>query len=431
MNWSNVLLGTRWQAVERGRVALSVWGNVNRFAEEVVDLPARFSRINVQNRFERAGTGLDLTARGPTWQLAVGLSGSRRLISNRIMPVAGDDFPNTDARHDRAEVGAFSELTVALGRGSLQAGVRLDAAGPAHVLQPRGRAVMPLGTDASLGVAIGRTARLFHLVSDPRSEPDLAFYDFWLNAGTTGVPIPRVDHAAIDLDIGRGSMAARLSLFASYGRGLVELRPSTDQRGEFSDPFRYGKARSRGLEIQFGLRGTARRHRALSLAYVYSVVDRDWEAAWIPWAQDRRHMLRVIGRTEIAQRWSFAAVLEATTGAPLTQVDGVLLVGVPGDTGTLMRWPFGRPAYIYGNENGARSAGTARVDFSANYAFTGPWKSRMYLGLSIVNAGFGPVAPLRPSKPGFDPGASPEGLVRYERLFDLPAVPSVTFRMEF
>ncbi|MEX2155783.1 MAG: hypothetical protein WD773_02960 [Gemmatimonadales bacterium] len=431
MDWSNILVGTRWQALQRGRVALSIWGNVNRFQEDVVDLPARFSRINVRNRFERAGMGVDILARGPAFQIAGGLSGFRRVIGNRIVPVGGDDFPATDARYNRAELGAFGELTVGVGRASLQTGIRLDAAGQVHVLQPRARLAMSLGPHTSVGIAVGRTARLFHLVSDPQSEPDLAFYDFWLNAGTAGVPIPRVDHATFDFDVGRGSIAARLSLFASFGRGLVELRPSTDQRGEVETPFRYGNGRSRGLEVQLALRGSTHRQRALSLAYVYSVADRNWGTAWTPWTLDRRHMLRVIGRTEIREHWSLAAVLEATSGAPLTLVDGVVLVGEPGDTGTLMRWPFGRPAYIYGTENGARSAGTARVDLSGTFAFTGPWNTRMNLGLSIVNAGFGPVAPLRPSRPGFDPGPSPQGRVRYERLFDLPAVPSVTFRVEF
>jgi hypothetical protein len=57
----------------------------------------------------------------------------------------------------------------------------------------------------------------------------------------------------------------------------------------------------------------------------------------------------------------------------------------------------------------------------------------MALGLSIINAGFGPVAPLRPSAPTFEPGpgGSLQGRVRYERLFDLPAVPSLTLRVEF
>ena len=133
---------------------------------------------------------------------------------------------------------------------SFQAGVRLDVAGTTGAWQPRARAAVPIATGASLGLAAGRTARLYHLVADPLPEPDFAFYDFWFNAGEGGVPVPTVDHATIDLDVARGALAGRLSLFGSRARGMVELRPPTDQRADVTAPFRYGQGRSGGLELQ-------------------------------------------------------------------------------------------------------------------------------------------------------------------------------------
>ena len=88
----------------------------------------------------------------------------------------------------RAELGVYAEITRTLGRASLQAGARLDAAGETRVWQPRARVAMPVATGVSVGLAAGRTTRLYHLVSDPQSEPDFAFYDFWLNAGDGGIP---------------------------------------------------------------------------------------------------------------------------------------------------------------------------------------------------------------------------------------------------
>jgi hypothetical protein len=170
----------------------------------------------------------------------------------------------------------------------------------------------------------------------------------------------------------------------------------------------------------------------VSATYVLAFAQRDWGSGWVPWVQDRRHLIRLIGRTGVGTRWTVSTVLEAMTGAPVTPVEGVLIRGIPDPAGDgLTRDVPGKPAYVYGAENSLRSGGTARVDLGASYRFQGPWNSRVALGLSVVNAGFGPVAPVRPSEPGFDPGVGLRGQVRYERLFDLPAVPSVTVRVEF
>ena len=125
-----------------------------------------------------------------------------------------------------------------------------------------------------------------------------------------------------------------------------------------------------------------------------------------------------------------SGTFEGLSGTALTPVDGVLLVGIPGQTGGLDPNYFARPAFIYGAENNARSGGTARFDVGMRYLFSGPWSSHAALGFSVINAGFGPVAPLRPSPiSGYGPGLT--WRVRYERLFDLPAVPTLTLRVEF
>ncbi len=433
MDWSNLLIGGRWQAIDDGRRAVSLWASANRFVEDVENVPARYSRIDLRNRFDRVGAGADVSVQGGGSRLGLGASVARRTIGNRIMPRSGDDFAATDAEFRLTEVGLYTEWTAMLGRTSWQAGLRLDAAGDRRVLQPRARLAVPLATGASLGVAVGRTARLYHLVTDPQSEPELAFYDFWLNAGENGVPVPIIDHGTVDLDFVRGRVTGRLSLFASRARGLVELRPSTDQRADAIAPFRYGTGRSGGLEMQLGLRGDAPDAGALSATYVLAFAQRDWGSGWVPWSQDRRHMLRLIGRTRLGTRWSLSAAFEALSGAPVTPVEGVLIVGMPDAAGPGLSRDLGRstrPAYVFGPEHSKRSGGTARMDLGASYTFGGPWNTRMALGLSVVNAGFGPVAPVRPAAPRLEPGTG-RGHVRYERLFDLPAVPSVTMRIEF
>jgi len=48
----------------------------------------------------------------------------------------------------------------------------------------------------------------------------------------------------------------------------------------------------------------------------------------------------------------------------------------------------------------------------------------MWLGASVTNLSFGPVAQLQ-----IDPAVGP--VVTYSRRFSLPAVPTVTLRIEF
>ena len=430
MDWSNLLIGGRWQIIDDGAWTITASASGNRFAEDVADIPARYSRIDLRNRFDRVGAGLDAAWQGPASRLAMGFAAGRRTIANRITPRSGDDFLARDDAFRLTELGLYGEWTAAVGRLSLQTGARLDAAGGTRAFQPRARLSLPLARSASLGVALGRTARLYHLVTDPQAEPEIAFYDFWLNAGEGGAPVPIIDHATVDLDLSRGRVAGRVSLFASRARGLVELRPPTDQRAQAIAPFREGRGRSHGVEFQLGLRGEGADAGSVSASYVLSFADRDWGTGWAPWSQDRRHLVRVIGRTQLGSHWLLSATFEAASGAPITPVAGVILVGFPDSAGLGRNVAF--PAYVYGPENSRRSAGTARADLGARYAFQGPWKTHMAVGLSVVNAGFGAVAPLRPSAPTFEPGtAPPQGRVRYERLFDLPAVPSLTFRIEF
>lgn len=436
MDWSNLLLGVRGQLVRAGSLSLEASASGTRFSEDVVDVPARRSRIDVRNRFSRLGGGVDLGWQSPRSRVSAGLTAGGRLIANRIAARSGDEFAAVDVDLRRSEFSAYGEWSHAVGSASLQLGLRVDLAGSTHVWQPRGEARLPLADGLTLGVALGRTGRLYHLVSESRPEPDLAFYDFWLSAGEGGVPVPIVDHLSTDLDFSAGTVMGRMSAFASTARGLVELRPVTEQATNGSDQFRYGEGRTWGLEAQIAMRSAGARPSSLSLAYVLSTSERRWQEGWVPWAQDRRHLARLLGKIQLGRRWSVAGAIEAASGAPLTAVDQVVTVGVPDPAnGATIPPRTGFPAYVFGPENAARSAGTVRADFNATYEFRGPGRSRMWAGVSVVNVGFGPVAPLVPSDPtslipvaGGQPATA---RVNYERLFDLPAVPTVTLRIEF
>ncbi len=434
MDWSNALLGARWQVLARGGLTIDISGSATQFIENVVNLEARRSRIDAQNRFSRIGASSDATFRGSNWQVSAGASLGRRSIGNRLTARTGDDFPRTAAAFDNTELGGYVELTRAFQSTVVQVGTRVDAAGSKAVWAPRLRVAQPLWGAASLGMALGRTSQLFHVVSDPQSEPDLAFYDFWFSAGENGVPTPIVDHVAIDVNLPSGAFTGRASAFGSSGKGLVELRPLSEQSGGHN-PFRFGRSRTRGLEAQIVTRGSLTQNSAFSASYVLSWSDREWNGTWVPWSQDRRHVLRLLGQRAIGSRWSLSAAFEAGSGVPLTPVEGVAVSGTtnPDNGGIDRTSDSGEPVYIFGAENSHRSGGTARGDLGVNFAFRGPWKSRMWAGVSILNVGFGPVSPLTPVDPQFNfvEGETPRGAVSYKRLFDLPAIPTLTLRMQF
>jgi hypothetical protein len=433
MDWSNILVGVRGTALRRGGTSLELMAAGNRFANDVVNISARSSQIDLRNRFARVEAGLDLVVQSQRSRFALGLSSGWRLIANRITPRFGDDFQPADRSFRNLEVSTFTEWSQNLGAGALSLGIRGDVVGSTSVWQPRARIRFPVSSHVTAGLSLGRTGRLFHLVSDPQSEPDWAFYDFWLTAGTEGIPVPTVDHGTAELNFTTGVLSSRVSGFVSRGSGLVELRPSTDQNAEDSNPFRYGRARTWGVETQIALRGTEVRGNSISITYVFSGSKRSWNGGnWIPWAQDRRHLLRVLSQMRLSGRWTLFGAFEALSGPPLTPIEQVVEIDRPGEQ---LEFPLTHVAYVYGRENSVRTPGIARVDLAVNYGFAGPWRSRMALGISVINLGFGPVAPVLTCGIHGCGEGKPEARtasgVEYRRAFDLPAVPTVTLRMEF
>jgi hypothetical protein len=434
MNWNNLLLGWRWQLVDHSGWGLAYSASATRFAEDAAAVRARRSRIDVRNRFARIGNSVELTYQGAAFRLMAGGSVGWRTVGNRIVPVSGLDFAPADVDLGQLETAAYAEWSQLVGPVTIQMGSRIDVAGSTYAFQPRGRLEVPVGRHLSVAAGAGRTAQLYHLISDPLSEPDVSFYDFWLPASDSGMPVATADHAALDVDFASGVLHARLSAFVGRARGLVELRPASDLTPADSSQFRLGRGRTRGLEMQVSLSGSTTRRSSVSLAYVYSGSWRNWGGGWVPWALDRRHMVRLLGQLGLGQHWTVFAAAEATTSVPVTPVTQVMFVGIPDATNNA---PPRGVAYVYGGENSTRSAGTAHVDIGGRFLFRGPWGSRAVVGVSALNVGFGPVAPTVPADPAYDisdlgPTGRPEVLyVRYERLFSLPAVPTVTFRLEF
>jgi hypothetical protein len=430
LEWSNALVGGRWRLVERGPAALDVAASGAWFSETGANVPsAHAEAADFKNRFFRAAARADLEVRGSRGRLDVGAEAGLRRVENRIRPTRGQAaalFPTTATMLDHPELTGHVSLARRFGAVAVEGTVRLDAARAVRV-SPRFHARWLATPGVSIGAGVGRTVRLYQLLSDARSEPDLDFLDFWLASADT-VPVARVDHATIDVNLRIAALVGRVSLFASRGVGIGELRPESDQRpgGSF---FRFGRARTRGVEVQLASRGTERAGRSASISYGYSTSEREWSGRWVRWAQDRRHQLRAFGQLRRGRVALFGA-LDAASGMPLTPISyrfmpdpsGLPVAALP---------EVGDPAPIYGPENSARTSGTLRIDAGVSWNFRGPGRSTWTVGGSVVNLLWGKVAPIVDGGQGAIATDRAGRPTVYRRLFDLPPIPTLTLRAEF
>lgn len=411
MQWGVGLLGLRADLWRRGAQRLELTAQVTDFHETVDHLQVRGAFVDVRNEFGRAGGGAEWGAGGARGRAVLGVTAARRRIDNDVR-VSGGSLVPAALRSTVTEVGAYGSVSRLWGPMTVDLGLRYDGAGTVGAWQPRLRGELRLDGGWSLGMGVGRSARLYHSVSDPGSEPELVFYDLWFVAGEDGIPVARVDHAMLSLGWGEGPLSFRGAVYGSRGEGMVEVRPETDQSP--GSALRIGDSRTRGIELQGGVAGEG---KSLTVTYTLSWSERDWGGGWIPWIQDRRHLVRIAAQTGIGAKWRLNALAEAMSAAPLTPVDYVVPV---------------EPIYAYGRENSARGSGTFRLDLGVERPFQGPWGSRGAFTASVTNLTFGPVAPLAPEDPaGLYPTGGPTHAVQYVRMFELPALPTIGVRLEF
>jgi hypothetical protein len=417
-DWGSALAGTRWPLLARGATLIEASASASAFQLDVENLQIASRITDVRNRFGRVTAGFDASHRIGGTRIGAGIALGYRSISNRIAERSAAPAGGVDLRLDRPEPSGYLEASHTVGGVTVEAGIRADSDGSQVAVQPRFRLGFSPAPQVTVGVAAGRNARLFQLVSDPLSEPDLDFVEYWMGAGERGIPVPVVDHLSAEVTATSGLIHARMSLFASRGRGIAELVPEGERFPGDTTRFRFGRSRTMGAELQVGIRGTERRSSSLSLTYVLSASERNFGSGWMRWRMERRHLVRLLGQTRISTRWTLFGAVEAATGTPFTPVDRIIYIQRPDDP------TFVAAAFLPGRENSARGGGTLRSDLGARFSFGGPGRTRMALGLSVTNLGFGAVAPTV-----FEPVPGPR--VSYKRLFDLPAIPTATLRIEF
>ncbi|HXF94891.1 MAG TPA: carboxypeptidase-like regulatory domain-containing protein [Gemmatimonadales bacterium] len=423
VGWYNALLGLRvpLQLGAGGQVEL--WGETSRFSEDVVGLDIR-GATDIANRFSTSAAGARLQWVRPRGSVSLGGEVRHRRMRNRV---TGGDRAAPGARSDGMVTALTAGLHHRAGPASARVGLRLDADGVVHAWQPRIRLGLDLGRGWALGVAAGRTARLYHVIAEvlPGVEDVASVYDLWRPAGRAGTPLPRSDHALVEIRAGRPGLAFRAGVFAGNLRGVGEIRPAApDTAGSF---FRFGRGRVWGADLELSATGA---RRSVGLAYVLSWSRRRWDrdaAPAIPWRHDRRHQARAFVTWFTGRGWRFNLLADLASAEPITPAFGTMeLAGLHPGEGSLNRRAPASPTMVLGPENSARGGWTGHVDVGVRKEIGGPGRSVGHLGVSILNLSLAPVAPAVP-------GFSEEGPLRvvYRPRFFLPPVPTVTFDLEF
>jgi CarboxypepD_reg-like domain len=427
VGWSNALLGVR-APLALGRAGrLELWGEVSGFREDVVQFFIRGADTDVQNRFFTDAFGARLQWTGAHSAASFGAELRHRRMENRIE--GGDQSaPSADvAGLVGAATAGFEHRA---GRLAVRLGLRLDADRAVQAWQPRVRFGTDLGGGWSLGLAAGRTARLYHVIPEvlPGVEDILSVYDLWRPGGRDGIPLTVADNGLVEIKRTTPRFSVRASAFASRLQGVGEVRRSILESSD-SAFFRFGRGHVWGVDAEIGWSGS---RRSLALAYVLSWSRRAWDrpdAAEIPWRYDRRHQARAFASWFPGRGWRLNLLGDLSSSDPITPALATLEPGVLRPDGTLDRSPFYGEALVFGPENSARGGWTGHVDLGLQKEIGGPGSSTGRIGISILNLAFTPIAPAVPEV-DFDKSV---GFVRVRyrpRLF-LPPVPTLTFMLEF
>jgi hypothetical protein len=418
MDWTNLVVGGRSEVVNSARGSLTLSGSFARHTEESARVPARDTKLDVSNRFTRGGLALaGVRAVAGSTVFRFGGNLDARSITNNLQPSPGSEGPSVAMADRFVEGGLYAEVELRTGEVSITTGGRGTISDAVRSFEPRLQIRWSSGS-AWWSVGAGRGTRTYHLLSDARSEPKLAYYDIWLPAGEDGIAVPRVSHFAAEYGrlIRHGEV--RVGLFAARGSGATDLVPGIGFAAADS-LFRTGESRVAGLDMNVSAAAPSGSW-ALLASYAMTVSERRWDDTWTAWVNGRQHQARIFGALRGGPSVRLSATGEWTSGAPYTPIVGWRDGANPGS-----------PIPVYGIENSAIGSSLLRADVSLVKEWVGPWGSLVEAGFSVTNLSVGEQSPRRDElRTRFSQGAYSTS-VRTKLLFDLPPVPSLNLRIRF
>lgn len=427
MRWGSRLIGIRIPLRTGTATTLETWAEASAADQDLERIEVRGSPSNVLNRFATIATGIEAVHTGERTEVNLGIESRFRGIVNRI---AGGGLPLPPLDASGWGLGTWAGISRHWGRLHTHVGARVDLDSATTLLQPNARLTTDLGGRWSLGVAFGRSAKLYHTITNLAPEPDLIFLDVWRSAGVSGAPQLRTNHFAMDLKHRSvdGSLMLRGGIYAAKTRGVGEVTPGWDAS---AGPLRFGDARTYGFEFEGSTSGP---RVSMGATYALGWSQRDWgngTRAYVPWIHDRRHALRIFAVGLAGRGWGFSFLAETASPEPNTPIEALFISGPLTPSGIKRDTTAGGVTFVPGPENSARGIWTGHVDIGISKTFGSAMGVHGAVSLSVLNLAFSRVASYQPAFLSFGTGQSYAGTLVYRPKFVLPAVPTVSVTVEF
>ncbi|MES2304782.1 MAG: hypothetical protein V4558_04715 [Gemmatimonadota bacterium] len=410
MHWSNLILGVEADLKPLPSLTIRPRAFLSRHSERAIEIDARNGEADVDNQFELAGIAVAGTysPRESSSNVVFGGSLAKRAVINRILVGGSPPIPGRDYRGSMPEFDAHLAGSRRVRGLGVELGLRVDGSNGVTRWQPGLSITSVVSNSSRFEFGVRRAARLHQIVSDAKTDPKLAYYDYWLNGGVDGAPVAQATVASMGYQAWSSKVRWGVSIFGSKGTGSVDLAPE-EQVGRETTFLRFGRSRTVGVEISAGA-GDLASGNGFNAAYSLMRTDRDWGGGWVPANLDKRHRFKVLASKRIGSSTILSTGTYIESAAPFTPITS-FSVG-PG------------PSFIaYGRENSSRGKWGARIDASLLYAVRGPGSSHLELGASITNLSIGDQSPR-------------EGQISYSRtpyitsnpLITLPPIPSILIR---
>jgi hypothetical protein len=379
MHWSNLVIGARSDLLHGTSGSLTGSLSYARHIEDGHDVVSRGTLLDIASGFAALTGRLDGSKDVSAGVVArIGVAVTHHDIQNEITPEEpGADFV-ADQKADPLETAGYAALAFGASRVTATAGVRVEHAPDVTAVEPRVSLRLGSGT-GWIAMGVGRSVRLFDLVSDAESETSNVYYNFWLPGGADGNPLEAMTNGSLEAAHAIGRWQFRADLFGSSGSGVADLTPFIIEQ-DTAQLFRFGRSRAYGGSLS-AVAGEPDGHWSVALSYTYAVSERNWGEGWVPSISDRRHQGRIFGTFRALPTIHLSTSIELASPLPYTPITAWVVV--PDDQA------FDQLRPVFGAEMSGRGTALLRIDAALVKRFNGPAHSRWDAGVGVSNLSWG------------------------------------------
>lgn len=314
-------------------------------------------------------------------------------------------------------------------------GLRAESVGEHGALLPRVAARYRLTERLSILGGWGLHTQHDHLLQDPDAPLSSVYsVDIWHSAHETGVPLPRSTHAVAGVEATLpGSFHARAEAYVKTFDGLLTISPhDPSERLAAVERLEHASGRASGIDLTLRREGIAGPRGWIG--YSFATSSRAVEVLSFP--ADRHPRQRAVAVLDARRRgWRLTGRFDAQEGIPYTPALGTIVhrpydFGFGSFTGYC---PATDVEYLYGQRNGGRTGWSKRLDIGGHYRKVTRRGWAWEFSFSVLNVLFDPPGVFRPSEFTLvtGEGCSAPIVIQAEPELILPAVPSISIRIEF